>query len=293
MKTFTTPRTLGVLATFLVLTASIQAQVPAPVPAPPTPAVPTPKSDTPIEPAKLSEAIENSVKWYDILPEGGAKALTPIPVLRWRNVVRGQEGEAMMLIWAHQGRPIAMASIYPWEGDMVHEFDSLSRDSKLKALDKDRIIWAPNAAGVEFQEVPNAPKPGKSAAERLLQMKGIAAKFHAKMTGWQADNSDQENLRLLTRPLHRYDLKNGNDTEPKLLDGCLFAYVQGTDPEVVLMLEVVGNEQKATWQFAFVRATSGGLEVKLGDNVVWTAAKHPANRVPTSPHYSMHRRMEK
>jgi hypothetical protein len=251
------------------------------------------KNDPPEEPAKLNEAIEKSVNWYDVLQEEGATPLTPIPVLRWRNVVRGQVGEAMMVVWPHNGRPVAMASIYPWDGKMNHEFDSLSRESKLKARDKDRVIWSPETAGVEFKEVPKAPTPAKTPAERLRQMKAIAERFKATMTGWQADNSDQETLRLLPRPLFRYDLASAKDPDPKLLDGALFAYVLGTDPEVVLVLEAIGTAEKAEWQYAFARATSGGLEVKLGDAVVWTAQKHPANRIPTLPHFTMQRVLDK
>ena len=157
------------------------------------------------------------MSWYDVLPEEGAAALTPVPVLRWRNVVRGQVGEAMMVVWAHNGRPIAMDSIYPWEGKMSHEFDSLSRGSKLLARDKDRVVWSPEAAGVEFKEVPGAPKPARTPAERLRQMKAIAERFKATMTGWAADNSDQESLRLLPRPLYRYDLAGAK--ELKFFDG--------------------------------------------------------------------------
>jgi len=186
-----------------------------------------------------------------------------------------------------------MASIYPWNGKMTHEFDSLSREHKLIARDKDRVIWSPETAGVEFKNVPKAPKPGKTAPERLRQMKAIAEGFQATMTGWQADNSDQEVLRLLPRPLHRYDLKNVKDPDPKLLDGALFAYVLGTDPEAVLVLEAIGTAEKADWQYAFARATSGGLEVKMGKEVVWTAGKHPANRNPKLPHFSMQRVLEK
>ena len=91
---------------------------------------------------KLNEVIEKSVHWYDVLPAADATAsLRPHPVLRWRNVVRGQQGEAMMVVWPHNGRPVAMASIYPWDGKMVHEFDSLSREHKLIAREKDRVIW--------------------------------------------------------------------------------------------------------------------------------------------------------
>jgi hypothetical protein len=257
-----------------------------------TGAQPPAKTDFPPEPAKLSEEIENSVRWYDVLPEGTAAPLTPVPVFRWRNVARGQQGEAMMVIWPHNGRPIAIASIYPWAGYMVHEFDSLSRDNKVTAREEGRAIWSPTTAGVEFNNVPNAPKPATSPAERLRQMKAIAAEFKATMTGWSADNSDREELRLLPRPLYRYDL-TGAKPGPPLIDGGLFAYVQGTDPEVVLVLEAVGTAEKADWQYALVRATSGGLEVKLGDRVVWTAVKGPANRMPTLPHFSMRRPLQK
>lgn len=257
-------------------------------------AEPPGKEDPPEEPKKLNDVIEKSVNWYDVLPAtDSTTVLPPQPVLRWRNVARGQEGEAMMVVWPHNGRPIAMASIYPWQGKMCHEFDSLSRGNKLIARDKDKVIWSPTTAGVEFKDMPAAPKPAKTPAERLRQMKAIAERFKAKMTGWQGDNADQEELRLLPRPLFRYDLANAKDSDPNLLDGALFAYVQGTDPEAVLVLEAIGTAEKADWQYAFVRATSGGLEVKLGTEVVWTAKKYPANRDPTLPHFTMQRNLEK
>jgi hypothetical protein len=257
-------------------------------------AQPPGKDDPPDEPKKLNELIEKSVNWYEVLPDSDtATALTPLPVIRWRNVIRGQEGEAMMVIWPHNGRPVAMASIYPWQGKMTHEFDSLSRENKLIARDKDRVIWSPETAGVEFKDMPKAPSPAKTAPERLRQMKAIAERMKATMTGWQADNSDQEVLRLLPRPLYRYELKNAKDPDPNLLDGALFAYVLGTDPEVVLVLEAIGTAEKAEWKYAFARATSGGLEVKLDDAVVWTAGKHPPNRNPKLPHFSMQRVLEK
>src|SRR4029077_1341634 len=158
---------------------------------------------------------------------------------------------------------------------------------------QDRVIWSPETAGVEFKDVPKAPRPAKTAPERLRQMKAIAEGFKATMTGWAADNSDQEALRLLPRPLYRYDLTNAKDPDPKLVDGALFAYVQGTDPEVVLVLEAIGTAEKAEWQYAFARATSGGLEVKLGDEIVWTAKKHPSNRNSKLPHFTMQRVLEK
>jgi hypothetical protein len=252
------------------------------------------RQDPPEEPKKLNDLIEQSVNWYDVLPGPDATTvLTPQPVIRWRNVARGQEGEAMMVVWAHNGRPVAMASIFPWRGNMSHEFDSLSRGTKVIARDKDRVIWSPETAGVEFKDVPDAPRPARTPAERLRQMKAIAERFKATMTGWLGDNTDREELRLLPRPVYRYDLKTAKDPDPDLLDGALFAYVQGTDPEVVLVIEAIGTAEKAAWQHAFVRATSGGLEVKLGTEVVWTARKGPPNRIPTLPHFTMQRLLDK
>jgi hypothetical protein len=253
------------------------------------------KGDDPNEePKKLNDLIEGSIDWYDVFPAADSTTrLTPQPVLRWRNAARGQEGEAMMVVWSHNGRPVAAAGIYPWQGKLCHEFDSLSREGKVNAREKDRVIWAPTGAGVEFKDVPNAPKPAKTAAERLRQMKVIAEGFKATMTGWQGDNADQEALRLLPRPLYRYDLANAKEPDPKLLDGALFAYVQGTDPEVVLVLEAVGPVETTNWQYAFVRATAGGLEVKLGNDVVWSVKKYPPNRNPSLPHFTMQRVIEK
>jgi hypothetical protein len=99
------------LASLWILAGNCDAQAPA-------------KQDPQEGPKKLNDLIENAVKWYDVLPaEDSTTALTPQPVLRWRNVTRGQEGEAIMVVWSHNGRPVAIASIYPWKGFMLHEFD--------------------------------------------------------------------------------------------------------------------------------------------------------------------------
>src|SRR4029078_4335411 len=85
------------------------------------------KKDEPEEPKRLNEVIEKSIDWYDVLPDRDAeKSLTPVPRIRWRTVPGGQEGEVMMVVWPHKGRPAVMASVYPWDGKLIYEFDSLS-----------------------------------------------------------------------------------------------------------------------------------------------------------------------
>ncbi len=254
-----------------------------------------PEKDTDSEAVKkINERIEKSINWYDVFPEEGATTpLKPKIVMKWRNIVRGPEGGAIMVIWPDNGRPIAMAGIFQLKGKICHEFDSLSRSNKMIARNKDRVIWSPMTPGVEYKQVPSAAKPAETAAARLLQMKDIASQYKATFTGWGGDNTYQEELRLLPTPVYRYELTKPNEPDTNLLDGALFAYVQGTDPEVILVLEAIGTAKKAEWQYAFARASSGGLEVKRGNEVVWTAVKNPASQISTLPHLMMQRLVEK
>jgi hypothetical protein len=251
---------------------------------------PSPDDDTPDETKKLNELIEKSVDWYDVAVDPSFRdVLAPKPVLRWRNVARKQDGEAMMVIWCHRGRPEAMASIYPWLGNLHHEFASLARTGRVLARDRGAVVWSPTTAGVEFRDLPGGPEFAESPAARLRQMKAIAERFSATMTGWKGDNSDREELRLLPRALYRYDLKEAGDANPALRDGALFAFVLGTDPEVVLVLEAIRRGDDTVWQYAFARATSGGLEARLEGKSVWVGEKFPPNHSPTSPQITLGR----
>jgi hypothetical protein len=275
----------------LIASAALVVAAPArPIPADDPPA--TDESEAEAKEQKLKELIEESIGWYEILPD--ADATKPLPahsVLSWKNAVRGETGYAMLAVWTHHGRPVTMASIFPWYQYLAHEFVSLSRGNKLVARDKEKnaLVWSPQVAGLTFQDIPETPRPAETPAARLRQMKAIAERFTAVMTGWKGDNSDREELRLLPRPLFRYDLKDAKEGASNLLDGALFAYVMGTDPEIVIALEAVGPANEAVWQYAFARATSGGVEAKLGDSVVWKAEKYPPSGIRTNPNITLQR----
>src|SRR5579872_4144047 len=130
----------------------------------------------------IKELIEQSVDWYNVLPESEAKAgLQPQVVLRWRNAVRINTGAALLAIWTDRGRPEAMASIFQNENDICHEFGSLSRSKKIVVRDKTRVVWSPGKPGVEFRDVPDAPIPADDRAARLRQMKSLAGRFTARL----------------------------------------------------------------------------------------------------------------
>jgi hypothetical protein len=220
--------------------------------------------------AKIKELLAQAVNWYDVLPDTNAKAaLHPQIVIRWRNAVRVHTGAALMAIWTLQGRPEAMVSIYQLQGgNICHELGSLSRSSKIVARDQTAVVWAPSKSGVDFRNVPDAPAPAENAAARFRQMKAIAERFTARLP--ERNGSNGENLRLLPKPLYRYELKESKDADPTLQDGGMFAFVMGTDPEVILLLEAVGRDDKVVWKYAFARATGTAADASLGNQVVWS-----------------------
>jgi hypothetical protein len=147
---------------------------------------------------------------------------------------------------------------------------------------EDAVVRQPQSAGVEFATIPEAPAPDDGRNPRLRQMKMLAEQFQATMCGWKADSTDREELRLLTKPLYRYEVKDG-----PVIDGAVFAFVMGTDPEVLLLIEAVKAGDKATWQFAFARRTSGALEGRWKESVVWEADRNPVQRDPQLPHFTI------
>src|SRR5258707_13148873 len=219
---------------------------------------------------KIKEAMEASVKWYELLPNAASRnPLTPQVALRWINASRERDAQDFLFLWVHDGRPVAAASVFPYNRYLCHELCSLSRSAELVARSGGGTLWAPESAGVEFRDVPDGPAPAETPVLRLAQMKSLSARFTATLTGWKDDESDKEVLRLLPRPLYRYDIKAAGETHANLRDGALFAFVQGTDPEALLLVEEVVLDDRPRWPYAFARATSGGLEARLGDQLVW------------------------
>ena len=84
------------------------------------------------------------------------------------------------------------------------------------------------------------------------------------------DDRDWE-LRLLPRPLYRYELPK--QSKPAVLDGVVFGLVQGTDLEIVLLLEAVRGTKVNTWRWAAARMSDLPLALKLDGKEVWQVEK--------------------
>ncbi|HVW01402.1 MAG TPA: hypothetical protein VHB77_13710 [Planctomycetaceae bacterium] len=233
---------------------------------------------------KLFDESVHSTKLFD--NEQSERPMTPRIVMRWANNTRGSEDGITLLFLSH-GRPAAVCCVYPWQQQLVLDFDSLSRASFV-GKQEDIAFWQPAAAGLKFHALENAEAPAESPAARLRQMKALSREFSSTLLGWKSQSEDREELRLLPRPLYRYeDLPEGD-----CIDGAVFAFVQGTDPETLLLLEAIKVKDRAEWQFAFGRRTSGELEGRHQGKVVWHADRFPAKQDVRSTHFVLQRPLD-
>jgi hypothetical protein len=197
------------------------------------------------------------------LDERGTKfRLQAEPVLRFTNPVGGSKDGALFL-WLGEGdKPVVAAQIY-WNPQQVwmEEFSSLCT-SPLIAQSPDGRDWRTSEGGVSFKPVPDGPKPAETAERRLRQMRelseGFSAEHYYKGRIWNK-------LRLLTKPFARYG-KPGSDVQ----DGALFCFAQGTDPEVLLMLESRPGQDGARWEYAFAPVTGFAINAFWKGKEVWS-----------------------
>ncbi|QEF97412.1 hypothetical protein Mal15_14520 [Stieleria maiorica] len=126
-----------------------------------------------------------------------------------------------------------------------------------------RKRWTPEVDQLELKPVPSAPSVATDGGKRLVQMRGIARQFKAEMI----HNSQTNHLRLLPQPLFRYDDSTAE------FDGALFAFVwdNGTDPELLLRLDVQQRDGNSVWMFQAVRFTWRQLRLSHKGETVWQA----------------------
>jgi hypothetical protein len=240
------------------------------------------------ETERLRKILDAAVDRYELFVNAkDTTRLKPHIALRWGNNERGS-ADALEVIWAHHGVPVATASIYPYEGNLCHTFGVCARKPGLVARAEGVIVWRPMQSGVEFEPLPSAPKPAASSRLRLQQMKSLSRRFQSTMLGWRSDDSDREELRLLPTPIYRYEPEG----EGKILDGAVFAFVKGTDPENLLLLEAVREDEGSRWEYAFVRRTSGALDGRLDEKVVWKATKFPPESDPLGEFITLRERLD-
>lgn len=186
------------------------------------------------------------------------------PLLRWSNPTAGSvHGE--VFLWTIDSRPIAIASIYRWYHpfkDSTAELVSVAPFG-IEASANRETHWDTKHPGIKFGDLAGAPKPAESANGRLVQMRALARRFRAELVDTRGGDEVGRELRLLNQPAHRYACPSD-----KVLDGSLFAFVEGTDPEAWIILEAIESSSGPQWRYALARMNRDALQIKDGDQPV-------------------------
>ena len=241
----------------------------------PQPPETRPAPDGQTEAARASEAAVDTKKAaesYAIRAEPRGRAvlrLEPGPLLQWSNPVAGSF-HGSVFVWTDKGRPAVVASIYkkyvPLPPHLGIEFHTMA-SGPVSAERDGHPEWFPDRGGLEPEPVPDAPAPADSPAQRLRQVRALARQFAATKT----DRKDvTRSLRLLPQPIFRYEAPDSD-----VLDGALFAFVEGTDPEVFLLIEARRRAGKLAWSYTLARMNSIALRVTYAGRELWA--------VPTIP----------
>ncbi len=161
-----------------------------------------------------------------------------------------------VFIWTENGRPEAVASIYKFYSPLTHranEFHSLSL-GKLTGQREGVAVWTPSKAGLELKPIHRRPR-------RPTRLRAAAPDAHLaqEFTGRQTTREGVDrDMRLLAQPIYRYE-----NTKGDLIDGGLFVFVIGTDPEAFLLIEARRTHSGALqWRFGATRMNSIDLRIK-------------------------------
>jgi hypothetical protein len=213
----------------------------------------------------------------------------PEPLLRYSDPTRGggttSEAENNVLldagVWrlGTEGRPTALVTIEIYQAPdgsriLSYEFLSLS-DTRFSLKHKsEKVRWGPTGSALDLKELPDAPRPAATAAARLAQMRQLARRFKAL----ERVNNVPIECRLLTQPIDRYQ-----SSAEKIVDGAIFVYANGTNPELGVVFESDGER----WRYGIIRLTAAESSVMLDGRQVAAFERFNARGRTDGPYHAV------
>lgn len=239
--------------------------------------------DAPLRKARV-QFLADAVKHFEIRvgeDEVESKRI-PEPVLVYNNPVSGTK-IGILALFTRNGRPDVMTQFsFSAPQSVFNEFHNLCGD-KVVMKRGEQTVWTPPETSTNWQTLETPEKPAATPQLRLVQMRRLAEKFTVEDNfGW--DKKELNQLRLLTTPVHRY-----GQADEEVIDGAVFVYALGTDPEALLMLECAKGDSGLHWRYGFGPMSIYALKAKLGDTVVWEISErkvfgHPKSVQFVSPY---------
>ncbi|MBW3599713.1 MAG: hypothetical protein KY475_20885 [Planctomycetes bacterium] len=198
------------------------------------------------------------------------------PRLRFGDPTRAFH-DGTLWTWSSGGRPVLMVGVERYEDFWSYELISLT-PSPLEVQTETGWRWKPQDEPAVERPVPGAPAPAESAVVRGRQMRELARRFTA--VEYIGPARERIQLRLQPRPILEYENAAG------VLDGTLFVLSNGTNPELLLMLEAAQpTGDAAEWRYGVARISTAELELSLDGAEVWSAPHLATPRTQTSYTY--------
>ena len=197
----------------------------------------------------------------------GADKLVRIeePIQRWSNPVIPIT-DATVFLWTHDGRPMVVAQVAEVaDKSLWQEFQSLTTAPLQGRLGGRN--WVPTTPELKWLRAPTTERPAATAELRRIQMRKIAEKYRVSDV---FEFKEPNQLRLLPTPLYRYAAPKAG-----VLDGALFSFALGTDPEVLVLIESQKVDEADVWLVAFARLTGFACQATLDDKEVWSSKVLP------------------
>lgn len=192
----------------------------------------------------------------------------PQALLRWNNPVSTVR-DGILGVYLTEGRPVGFVEIQLHaSGTIIHEFSSvLDKDVELQRDSKS--FWTPADTWSKYLRIESMPPPAPKKTQRLLQMKMLARKFAIlDQFGFQDDDITPYTLRLMPNPIYRIEENEA------LIDGACFVFAQGTNPEAVLLVEAVREDERSVYRCLIVPSTIYALRATFDGDVVWQKPRH-------------------
>jgi hypothetical protein len=230
---------------------------------------------------KFQERARAAAVDYEIITNsslGRKLTLRVDPILRWTNPVPERQMHGEVFLWTDDGRPAAVLCLFEMtESGFVrecHEFTSLA-SGPLIANRAENATWSPTEGQVDMKLLSGASVPADAPRQRLAQMREQAARFSCEKTTRMAD---ARTLRMLSQPVARY-----KSPTHQVTDGALFAFVEATDPELFLLVEMREVRGSPQWHYGLARMVSVQLKVSLDSKTVWNVETLPYEEYRNRP----------
>lgn len=179
---------------------------------------------------------------------------------------------AWLIVWGSLllGAGVSHGEAQPAPGDAPAANDS-------ETAKKERLAFMREVFATYALAAPGAGERTFTRSEEPLVRYSNPVRFVMKETA----TTDQTELRLMSQPIYRFAADKSG-----IIDGALFAFAEGTDPEALLLLEAVrGAGESLAWRYTLARMTSRPIEVKVDDRSIWSAEGYWANpRSPSDPY---------